>query len=69
MDCLPRRARASRFLDRSEVVNTILKAFFRAGIDHRVKRRELIILNRNGRLETNRVHNVHTETSLAPITA
>ncbi len=56
-------------MDRSEVVNTILKGFFRAGIDHKVKTRELIILNRNGHLEMNHVHAVHTEPSLAPITA
>ncbi len=52
-------------MDRSEVVNTILKGFFRAGIDHKVKTRELIILNRNGHLGMNQVH---TEASLAPIT-
>ena len=55
-------------MDRSEVVNTILKGFFRAGIDHTVKTRELIILSRNGRLEMKDVHTVHTEAAIAPLT-
>jgi len=46
-------------LDRSEIVNVIVKAFFKAGLDHRARARELVIMNRNGHLQLESVHDVH----------
>ncbi len=52
--------------DRSEIANSVMKGFFKAGVDHRVGTRKLFILNRDGRLETKTVHNVHTEAGPVP---
>jgi len=35
-------------LYRSEIVNVIVKAFFKAGLDHRARARELVILTGTG---------------------
>jgi len=43
-------------LDRSEIVNVIVKAFFKAGLDLRARARELVIMNRNGHLQFESVH-------------
>lgn len=50
--------------DRSEIVNVLVKAFFRSAMDHRVKTRELLILNRNGHLKLESVHSVHNQTNI-----
>ncbi len=47
--------------DRSEIVNAVLKAFFRSPLDHRARARELIIMNRKGQLDMISVHDVHNE--------
>jgi len=47
--------------DRSEIVNVVMKAFFRARLDHRYRARELIIMSRNGHLKLGSVHDVHNE--------
>ena len=54
-------------LDRSEIVNVVLKAFFRAGLDRRAKTRELVIINRNGHLKLESVHAVHSQEVAEPI--
>jgi hypothetical protein len=61
MDALEEQVRVSPdlALDRSEIVNVVMKAFFRAGLDHTARARELVIMNRNGRLKLEFVHNVH----------
>jgi metal-responsive CopG/Arc/MetJ family transcriptional regulator len=46
-------------LDRSEIVNVVVKAFFKAGLDHRARARELVIMNRSGHLHLESVHGVH----------
>jgi len=53
MDALEEQVRVSPdlALDRSEIVNVVMKAFFRAGLDHTARARELVIMNRNGRLK------------------
>ena len=48
-------------LDRSEIVNVVVKAFFKAGLDHRARARELVIMNRNGHLKLESVHAVHNQ--------
>jgi metal-responsive CopG/Arc/MetJ family transcriptional regulator len=47
-------------LNRSEVVNVVVKTFFKAGLDHRTRTRELVIMNRNGHLKLESVHGVHS---------
>lgn len=61
MDALDEQVRLSPdlALDRSEIVNVVVKAFFRAGLDHRARARELVIMNRNGHLKLESVHAVH----------
>ena len=63
VDALEEQVRLSPDLspDRSEIVNAVMKAFFRASVDHRVRTRELIILNRNGHLKLEGVHDVHSK--------
>ena len=46
-------------LNRSEIVNVVMKAFFKSGLDHRARARELVMMNRNGHLELESVHDVH----------
>ncbi len=61
MDALDDQVRSSSdlALDRSEIVNAVVKAFFKAGLDHRGRARELVIMNRNRHLELDSVHAVH----------
>lgn len=55
-------------LDRSEIVNAVMKAFFRTSLDHRAKTRELVIMSRNGQLKPDFVHIVHKDHEIvAPI--
>ncbi|MCS4539048.1 MAG: hypothetical protein HYY67_09345 [Thaumarchaeota archaeon] len=63
VDALDEQVKSSPDLspDRSEIANAIIKAFFRAGLDHQSKTRELLILARNGRLNRESVHNVHSQ--------
>lgn len=48
-------------LDRSEIVNAVLKAFFKTPFDHRAKIRELVIMSRNGQLKPEFVHSMHKQ--------
>ena len=63
VDALDEQVRSSPDLapDRSEIANVVIKAFFRAGLDHRARARELIIMNRNGYLKLESVHVVHMD--------
>lgn len=62
-DALDEQVRSSPDLlpDRSEIVNAVLKAFFRSSLDHRARARGLIIMSRNGQLDMKAVHSVHNE--------
>ena len=54
-------------LDRSEIVNVVMKAFFKSGLDHRNRTRELVIMNRSGRLKLQSVHDVHNPEVEEPV--
>lgn len=61
IDALDEQVRSSPdlALDRSEIVNVVVKAFLKAGLDHGARTRELVIMNRNGHLKLESVHSVH----------
>jgi metal-responsive CopG/Arc/MetJ family transcriptional regulator len=63
VDALDEQVRLSPdlLLDRSEIVNVVIKAFFRTALDHRAKTRELAIMSRNGQLNPAFVHIVHKD--------
>ena len=63
MDALEEQVGASPdlALDRSEIVNVVMKAFFRAAPNRHAKIRELVIMNRNGGLKLESVHDVHSQ--------
>jgi metal-responsive CopG/Arc/MetJ family transcriptional regulator len=53
VDALEEQVRSSPdlALDRSEIVNVVMKAFLNTPFDHRAKTRELVRLSRNGQLK------------------